>query len=369
MLLVGPMSNRKTDSYQAQYSRAGDWVEVRTREEILATLDERGRLENLPFMPEMLHYCGQRFRVYKRADKTCDYVTGWSLRRMNDSVHLEGVRCDGEGHGGCQAGCLIFWKEAWIKPAKNDPPSPESSRPAAEHGTPSNGLCTVEKILAANQTTNPEGEAVYSCQAMELRNFTSYMSGWDPRQYIRDLRSGNLASGLAGDSRAERMLELLLGILQILRSIIITAFNKVQGRLHGISYPFVGGSLAKTPVEVLDLQPGELVQVRSKEEIVATLDKQNRNRGLWFDVEMVPYCGGIYKVLRRVHRIIDEKTGKMLNMKYPCIVLEGAVCRADFHRLCPRAIYAYWRESWLKRVAAAPVQISSGPIAETCERR
>jgi hypothetical protein len=23
---------------------------------------------------------------------------------MTNSVHLEGVRCDGEGHGGCQAG-------------------------------------------------------------------------------------------------------------------------------------------------------------------------------------------------------------------------------------------------------------------------
>jgi hypothetical protein len=34
--------------------KAGQWVEVRSREEILATLDERGRLENLPFMREML---------------------------------------------------------------------------------------------------------------------------------------------------------------------------------------------------------------------------------------------------------------------------------------------------------------------------
>jgi hypothetical protein len=42
--------------------RAGDWVEVRTREEILSGLDENGRLEGLPFMPEMFNYCGQRFR-------------------------------------------------------------------------------------------------------------------------------------------------------------------------------------------------------------------------------------------------------------------------------------------------------------------
>ena len=36
--------------------RAGDWVEVRSKEEILATLDENGRLEDLPFMPQMLQY-------------------------------------------------------------------------------------------------------------------------------------------------------------------------------------------------------------------------------------------------------------------------------------------------------------------------
>src|SRR6267142_1519493 len=47
--------------------RAGHWVEVRSADEILATLDDRGALDALPFMPEMLQYCGKRFRVFKRA--------------------------------------------------------------------------------------------------------------------------------------------------------------------------------------------------------------------------------------------------------------------------------------------------------------
>ena len=38
---------------------AGDWVEVRSKAEILSTLDENGRLEGLPFMPQMFQYCGQ----------------------------------------------------------------------------------------------------------------------------------------------------------------------------------------------------------------------------------------------------------------------------------------------------------------------
>ena len=31
--------------------RAGDWVEVRSKEEILRSLDSNGRLDNMPFMP------------------------------------------------------------------------------------------------------------------------------------------------------------------------------------------------------------------------------------------------------------------------------------------------------------------------------
>jgi hypothetical protein len=331
--------------------RAGEWVEVRSREEILETLDEHSRLENLPFMPEMLQYCGKKLRVSKRADKTCQYVVGWSIRRMKDSVLLEGVRCDGTGHGGCEAGCLIFWKEAWLKRAENEVVSPENLWQTGAVLAEGRGQCTVDKILAASQATNSEGEQIYSCQATDVYKFTSYMRMWDPRQYVRDLRSGNLASGLAGHSRAQRALDMVLSILRVLSAIIVSLFNEVQTRRHGVLYPFIAGKLEKTPIEMLDLQPGELVQVRSKEEIMATLDRQNRNRGLLFDFEMLTYCGGIYRVLRRVHRIIDDKTGKMMNMKFPCIVLEGVVCQSDYHRLCPRAIYSYWRESWLMRAS------------------
>ena len=54
--------------------RVGEVVEVRNEAEILSTLDRDGRLDGLPFMPEMLQFCGQRFRVYKSAHKTCDKI-------------------------------------------------------------------------------------------------------------------------------------------------------------------------------------------------------------------------------------------------------------------------------------------------------
>jgi hypothetical protein len=64
-------------------------------------------------------------------------------------------------------------------------------------------------------------------------------------------------------------------------------------------------------------------------------------------------------VLRRVDRIVEEKTGRMITMKTPCVILADAVCTSDYHRSCPRAIYAYWRENWLERVPA-PVSLRQG---------
>jgi hypothetical protein len=92
------------------------------------------------------------------------------------------------------------------------------------------------------------------------------------------------------------------------------------------------------------------VRVKPIEAIITTLDTSNRNRGMTFDPEMKKYCGRQARVLRRVDRIIDEKTGRMLKLKNPCIILQDVICTSDFHRLCPRGIYPYWREIWLERV-------------------
>jgi hypothetical protein len=68
---------------------------------------------------------------------------------------------------------------------------------------------------------------------------------------------------------------------------------------------------------------------------------------------MVPYCGQVHRVLRRVTRIIDEKTGLMQEMKTPCVILDAVVCQSRYSScrlFCPRGIYSYWREIWLERV-------------------
>ena len=91
--------------------------------------------------------------------------------------------------------------------------------------------------------------------------------------------------------------------------------------------------------------------MRSQAEIRASLDEGQRNRGLWFDQEMVPLCGKRGRVLYRVERLIDEKTGKMLRVKKDLYVVAGMVaCEGIQHKLCTRSAVAMFRDAWLRRV-------------------
>ena len=308
-------------------------VEVRTIDEILSTLDERARLEALPFMPEMLKFTGRRFRVASRADRTCDRVERKGIRTMTDSVHLDGVRCDGSQHDGCEAACLIYWKEAWLKRVDAN----------GTHATPAAGDSAFETARAHPAAARifdstkkaGSGEPVYSCQATEALHYTAAPVQGAKHSYWQDVRCRNVSWHEA------------------VRTSLVERFNAFQGRRGGTQYPSVGGAGTKTPAETLDLQPGEFVEVRTKDEIFDTLDGESRNRGLSFDREMLPYCGGTYRVLKRVTRIIDEPTGRMVPMKRDCVILDGVVCTGRYHELCQRAIYPFWREIWLRRSSGA----------------
>ena len=294
--------------------RAGDWVEVRSAEEILATLDGKGCVDALPFMPEMLQYCGKQFRVYKSAHKTCDTIETYKGRRMTSAIHLEGLRCDGQAHGGCQAQCLLFWKKVWLKSVPGRQPEADPAvqpRPAA---APSSGAaagpgCDVAALERA--TRRPPGagggEFCYSCQATELVRATTPLAWWEPWSYVKDITSGNTRPGV------------MIGYLAIaafnaVALFIVRRIVRLRAWVH--PYPYMRGLAGdKTPSEVLNLQPGEQVEVRSKEEIMRTLNSKLRNRGLSFDAEAAQYCGKTFRVHSRVNQIINEKTGAMMKLR------------------------------------------------------
>lgn len=332
--------------------RAGDWVWVRTQDEILATLDERGRLDGLPFQPEMFAFCGRRMRVRTVAHKTCDTIHKTGGRRMRRAVHLEGANCDGAAHGGCQADCNFFWKEAWL--TRDAGTAPRSSSEA--RCTETEARCTETDVLKA---VHPDGLAsgddVWSCQTTALFEATAPLKWWDLRQYVRDVTSGNHRPWPV----ARRLLfagyrSLLgLGVGYRLLLALYDSFQKLRG---GRPFPVANGAIPEgktTPTEVLNLKPGDWVEIKSPEEISTTITRAGFNRGMRFDIEMIKYCGGRYRVQMRVDRLINEQTGKMLEFKNPCIQLDDVYCRAECTSMrlgCPRAMNTYWREIWLRRV-------------------
>ena len=341
--------------------RVGDWVEVGSKEEILQTLDSDGRLEGMPFMPEMFAFCGRRFRVYKRAHKTCDYsVYPYRVRRLAHTVHLE-TRCTGEAHGGCQAACLLYWKEPWLRLVGDDAKD-AAARQIRVQGEENrkagaNSECRESDVWArVQEPETDDGVPTYLCQMTQIPYASTPLAWWDPRQYAEDYLSGNVTLGRIlrgliywiyyGLSQAG------IGVGRPMRWL----YDKCNPLWGGTRFPRKPGLVPEgkpTPLVNLNLQPGELVRVKSHEQILQTVDTTNRNRGMYWDAELVPYCGGTFRVLNRVTKLIGERTRKMQEMKTPCIVLDSVVCQARYsscRMFCPKSMYPYWREVWLERV-------------------
>lgn len=103
--------------------------------------------------------------------------------------------------------------------------------------------------------------------------------------------------------------------------------------------------------ETLALQPGELVEVKPIEEILATLDRNRRHKGLLWMTGMREHCGRRYRVYRRVQRITLESNGELRTMKNT-VLLEGVMCDGREFGGCDRSCFHFWREAWLKRVVS-----------------
>jgi hypothetical protein len=306
-----PAPMKGADRMRERPFRTGQTVWVRDFKDILATLDGDGKLDGLLFMPEMLRYCGRSFRIVTQPNRSC--VEGAGICGFSGMVFLEGLRCDGSAHDGCQRKCLLFWREAWL----SDMPSAAS---------------TPEAGGAAGLKTMQGGR--YFCQSTELAGASTGKlpenSGFGTRlgQDLHDLQRGNIS------------------FMQFSRHLSRKASNRLR-RLTGPDPDHtVVGSRRKTRGASLGLQPGELVEVKSRKEIEDTLDVAGKNKGLLFTPPMLPYCGRRYRVANRMEKMILEETGRMIQLR-DTVVLEGVTCEAWG---CQRSNLQFWREIWLKRV-------------------
>ena len=291
----------------------GDLVEVRSEAEILATLDEKGTLQNLPFMPEMLKFCGQTLRVSARAFKTC--VDDQEMRQFDNTVFLEEARCDGSSHGGCGRACLVFWNEAWLKPSGST--------------VSSNGF-HVPKVCRADLESLATGDGQFFCQSSEILNASKPLPWWQPKQYVWDLRYNRTS------------------IVHFVQSLFIAFYNKLAHVCRLKPWRFVVGP-GDFRGQPLNLKPGDLVRVKSLSQIKQTLDAEGKHQNLLFAPTMMSFCGQVLRVQDRVENIVLEATTRQRKIK-DTVLLEGATCDGICHRLCPRQSFLFWRECWLERV-------------------
>jgi hypothetical protein len=102
----------------------------------------------------------------------------------------------------------------------------------------------------------------------------------------------------------------------------------------------------------LDLSLNDLVRVRAREQIEATLDMAGRCRGCAFVEPMFRYCGRELRVKGRVERFFDEQQWRMLKCRN-VVLLEGVHCDGSGHpdtHGCDRQCYFFWRTEWLEKI-------------------
>lgn len=297
----------------------GDTVQVKSLAAIRATLDARGALDGLPFMDEMAEFCGRPAMVYRVVDKIYDYGRSRRMRPLDDAVLLLWQRCDGAGHGGCQAACYLIWKTQWLEAAPAGAPAPQAELRLAE------APASVAAPLAK-----------YSCQYTELTSASREMGGFDWRRLFGPWVAGNVTAGA------------------FLVALTTRVFNEVQAWRGGLAYPWQPAAGNDKTLGGTPLRAGDWVRVSPSAEIARSLDKNSKNKGLWFDRDMLKHCGSRYRVRGRIEKIIDVNSGAMIPMKTACIVLEGVHYSGEFQGFGEQHDYLYWREAWLEPQPPGP---------------
>jgi hypothetical protein len=298
--------------------RPGDLVEVKAPDEILETLDSDGTLALLPFMPEMVEFCGKRFRVLRRVLKTCAYQSNSTMRvyATDDVVLLDSLRCSGEAHDGCQKACMIFWRESWLRRVEDG----EVPVKVDDGGR--------DRLRGRLKTST--GPKTYFCQASEIYKATVPLSrGARLAKCFSDVRDGNCSA------------------LEMARRISVWVFWRVRKMLLG---QYASGPNKLTPAGGLNLAAGDWVQVKSLGGINETLNQKGYNRGLYFSPDMGSLCGEWRRVERKLEKFIVDGTGEMRRV-HNTVYLEDSPCGCAHVALggCPRGEFSYWREIWLTR--------------------
>jgi hypothetical protein len=134
----------------------------------------------------------------------------------------------------------------------------------------------------------------------------------------------------------------------------VRAFKTKSARLldflSGRSRGRPGSSHQAAAPAVPKFKAGDLVRVRTKEEIKSTLNYWGQLKNCRFMSDMSPYCGTTQRVLKTVERFVDERDNR-IKKSHGLVLLEGVYCQGtpDFGR-CDRSCFFFWREEWLEKL-------------------
>jgi len=98
------------------------------------------------------------------------------------------------------------------------------------------------------------------------------------------------------------------------------------------------------------LKAGDLVRVRSRQEIEATLDNWKELKSCAFLEYMWRYCDTTQRVLQPMERYLDERDYRVKKCN-GIVILEGVICHGTLvPGGCDRCCHLFWREEWLEKI-------------------
>ena len=315
--------------------RRGELVEVRSAAEILATLDDTERSEGLPFMPEMLAHIGRRFTVEARVERACDTINkGGRVRRMRQTRPARRPALRRLGPRRLRRGV---------------PPVLEGGVAAqvADSGETGN----VAPAAGAGADRALEDLARRTRDACRGRTSRLPLPGDGVRRGVGGARLVGFAIVLArGHVRQRRV------CCDSSRSARGSSYEEIRRRLGLWSYPVKStGRREDRPARSSTSRPGTRVRIRPADEISETLDATLKTRGSGSTGRCFRTAAARAGSTGRVERFIDEGSGRMIELKSECVILDGVFCKGHLSEgrwFCPRAIYSWWRDDWLERAEA-----------------
>jgi hypothetical protein len=107
---------------------------------------------------------------------------------------------------------------------------------------------------------------------------------------------------------------------------------------------------AKSFTPAVPFATGDIVRVRSREDIDSTLDPFKELKGCAFLADMYQYCGTQQRVLKSMQRFMDERDYKVKKVR-GVILLKNVMCSGTpVFGACDRCCFLFWREEWLQKV-------------------